>query len=133
LVQDDLLRSLLQSAPLTDVGFERLLANIRSTMLTAAEAGGACDEGLLGFYCAVARQCYENDYVYSLADGEADRAQHLRASLEQALSSGIPCSPLWPIAVGAYFPLYRLADAADLLQRSWPQCVTALLVQQVEE
>src|SRR5580693_3143679 len=88
LARDDLLRYLLQSAPLTDVGFERLMANIRSTMLAAAEAGDACDEGLLGFYCAVARQCYENDYVYSLADGEAEQARRLRASLEQALASG---------------------------------------------
>src|SRR4029077_8006032 len=42
LVQGDLLHCLLQSAPLTEVGFERLLAKIRSTMLTSAEAGGAC-------------------------------------------------------------------------------------------
>jgi tetratricopeptide (TPR) repeat protein/SAM-dependent methyltransferase len=133
LARDRLLHCLIECTPIADIGFERLLTNIRAIMLTAAENDSACDERLLDLYCAVARQCYENDYVYSLAAGEADRAQHLRASLEQALSSGIPCSPLWPIAVGAYFPLYRLADAADLLQRSWPQCVTALLVQQVEE
>ena len=81
----------------------------------------------------MARQCYENDYVYSLADGEADRAQHLRASLEQALASGQECPALWPVAVGAYFPLHTLTDAQALLQRSWPQSVRALLVQQVEE
>jgi tetratricopeptide (TPR) repeat protein/SAM-dependent methyltransferase len=133
LVQDDLLRGLLQSAPLTEVGFERLLANIRTIVLTAAEAGGACDEDLLGFYCAVARQCYENDYVYSLVDGEADRAQRLRASLEQALAAGHECPPLWPVAVGAYFPLHTLADAQALLQRSWPRSLSALFVQQVEE
>jgi tetratricopeptide (TPR) repeat protein/SAM-dependent methyltransferase len=133
LARDDLLRCLLQSAPLTDVGFERLMANIRSTMLAAAEAGDACDEGLLGFYCAVARQCYENDYVYSLADGEAEQARRLRASLEQALASGQQCPPLWPVAVGAYVPLHALADAQALLQRSWPQPLSALLVQQVEE
>src|SRR5580704_128118 len=133
LVQDDLLRCLLQSAPLTEVGFERLLANIRSVILTAAEAGGACDEGLLGFYCAVARQCYENDYVYSLADGEADRAQRLRTSLEQALASRQECPKLWPVAVGAYFPLHTLADAPALLRRSWPPSLNALVVQQVEE
>ena len=109
------------------------MANIRSVIQTAAEAGGACDEGLLGFYCAVARQCYENDYVYSLADGEADRAQHLRTSLEQALASGQECPPLWPVAVGAYFPLHTLANAQALLQRSWPQSLSALFVQQVEE
>ena len=133
LVQDNLLRCLLECAPLTEVGFERLLANVRSIMLTAAETDGACDEGLLGFYCAVARQCYENDYVYSLADGEADRALRLRASLEQALASGQECPPLWPVAVGAYFPLHTLADAQALLQRSWPPSLSALFVQQIEE
>ena len=85
------------------------------------------------FYCAVARQCYENDYVYSLADGEADRAQRLRASLERALASGDECAALWPVAVGAYFPLHTLADAPALLQRSWPQPLRALFVQQIEE
>ena len=132
-MQDELLRCLLESAPLTDVGFERLLANIRSTMLTAAETGDACDEALLGFYCAVARQCYENDYVYSLADGEAERAQRLRAALEQALAAGQECAALWPVAVGAYFPLHTLANAQALLQRSWPQSLSALFVQQIEE
>ena len=133
LVQDDLLRCLLQSAPLTEVGFERLLANIRSTMLTAAETGAACDEALLGFYCAVARQCYENDYVYSLADGETERAQRLRAALEQALAAGQECAALWPVAVGAYFPLHTLANAQALLQRSSPPSLSALFVQQIEE
>jgi SAM-dependent methyltransferase len=102
-------------------------------MLAAAEAGGACDENLLGFYCAVARQCYENDYVYSLADSEAEQAQRLRTSLEQALASGRECSALWPVAVGAYCPLHTLADAQALLQRSWPPSLSGLLVQQIAE
>jgi len=131
--QDDLLRCLLESAPLTDIGFERLLANVRTAMLAAAETGSACDESLLGFYSAVARQCYENDYVYALADGEAEQARRLRGSLEQALASGQKCPALWPVAVGAYYPLHTLADATALLQRSWPPSVRALLVQQVKE
>jgi tetratricopeptide (TPR) repeat protein/SAM-dependent methyltransferase len=133
LARDDLLRCLLQSAPLTDVGFERLLANVRTAMLAAAEAGGACDENLLGFYCAVARQCYENDYVYSLADGEAEQARRLRDSLEQALASSEECPALWLVAVGAYVPLHTLANAPALLQRSWPQSLSGLLVQQIAE
>jgi SAM-dependent methyltransferase len=133
LSRDRLLHCLLECTPIADIGFERLLTDIRAIMLTAAEDDSACDEQLLDLYCAVARQCYENDYVYSLAEGEIDRAERLRTSLEQALSSANPCSPLWLVAVGTYFPLHRLADAAALLQRSWPPCVTALLVQQIEE
>ena len=41
--------------------------------------------------------------------------------------------PLWPVAVGAYFPLHALANAQALLQRSWPQSLSALFVQQIEE
>jgi tetratricopeptide (TPR) repeat protein/SAM-dependent methyltransferase len=133
LVRDELLRCLLESAPLTDVGFERLFANIRSIMLNAAATGAACNDNLLGFYCAVARQCYENDYVYSLSEGEAEQALRLRTSLDQALASGQECPPLWPVAVGAYFPLHMLANAPALLQRSWPQSLNALVVQQVAE
>jgi 2-polyprenyl-3-methyl-5-hydroxy-6-metoxy-1,4-benzoquinol methylase len=53
--------------------------------------------------------------------------------LDDALAAGRPCSPLWPIAVGAYFPLRTLANAEALLERSWPQCVNALFVQQIME
>jgi tetratricopeptide (TPR) repeat protein/SAM-dependent methyltransferase len=133
LAQDELLHCLLVSAPLTDVGFERLLTNIRYTLLTAAEAESACDERVLGFYCAVARQCYENDYVYSLADGEADQAARIGGLLDDALAAGRPYSPLWPIAVGAYFPLRTLANAEALPARSWPECTNALFVQQIKE
>jgi tetratricopeptide (TPR) repeat protein/SAM-dependent methyltransferase len=133
LSRDALLHGLLQSTPIADVGFERLLTNIRAAMLTAAETDSACDEGLLGFYCAVAQQCYENDYVYSLTDDEADRAQRLRVRLEQALAAGSACPPLWPAAVGTYCPLHALSNAQALLERSWPQCVKTLLIQQVEE
>jgi tetratricopeptide (TPR) repeat protein/SAM-dependent methyltransferase len=133
LARDELLRCLLESAPLTDIGFERLLANVRTAMLAAAEIGEACEDSVLGFYCAVARQCYENDYVYSFADGEAERAQRLRECLDQALASGPDCPPLWLAVVGAYGPLHMLVNAQALLQRSWPPSVHALLVQQVEE
>jgi tetratricopeptide (TPR) repeat protein/SAM-dependent methyltransferase len=133
LAGDELLRGLLECAPITDIGFERLLTNIRSVMLAAAETNQTCDERLLGFYCAVARQCYVNDYVYSLADGEAERVERLRAGLEAALEAGTECSALWPVAVGAYGPLHALSKAAALLERTFPQCVRALLVQQVEE
>ena len=78
---------------------------------------------MLDFYCAVARQCFINEYVFSMTEAEAEQAQRLRASLEQALAAGGPCPALWPVVVGAYFPLHTLANAQALLDRSWPQCV----------
>jgi SAM-dependent methyltransferase len=133
LSHDELLCSLLESDPVTDIGLERLLTNVRHGMLAIGATNGDCDERTLAFYCALARQCFINEYVFSTADDEADRARQLRASLESALATGRGCPAVWPAVVGAYFPLHTLSNAAALLNRSWPQCVSALLVQQVTE
>jgi SAM-dependent methyltransferase/Tfp pilus assembly protein PilF len=133
LSRDELLCRLLEYDATTDVGLERLLTGIRHVLLTAAAASAECDESALGFYCALARQCFINDYVYALGDGEADAAQSLRNALEAALAAGRDCPPLWLAAVGAYGPLHALANAKALLDRSWPQALHALLIQQVDE
>ncbi len=128
---DLLLLRLLEFDPITDIGLERLLTNVRRAMLTAADE--ALDERLLPLYCGLARQCFINQYVFSTTADEADRAQQLRTSLEQALAAGEPYPALWPIVVSAYFPLHVLPAAASLLDRPWPEPVAALLGQQVKE
>jgi 2-polyprenyl-3-methyl-5-hydroxy-6-metoxy-1,4-benzoquinol methylase len=133
LSRDQLLCRLLESSPITDVGLERLLTNVRLAMLTTSAVDNRCDERLLGFYCTVARQCFINQYVFSMTEVEADQAQRLQASLERALAMGDPCPDLWPAIMGAYFPLHTLSKAEALLDRSWHACVSALLVQQVKE
>jgi len=40
---------------------------------------------------------------------------------------------LWPVVVAAYCPLHALSNAEALRERSWPECVEALITQQVEE
>jgi SAM-dependent methyltransferase len=133
LSRDQLLCRLLESSPITDVGLERLLTNVRLAVLTTSTVDNSGDERLLGFYCSVARQCFINQYVFSMTDVEADQAQRLQASLERALAMGDPYPDLLPAIVGAYIPLHTLSKAEALLERSWPACVSALLVQQVKE
>src|SRR5215470_7290264 len=118
LSRDQLLRRLLECTPITDVGFERILTNVRRAILTINTTDNARDEHLLGFYCAVARQCFINQYVFSMTEVEADQAKRLRASLERTLAAGDPCPDLWPAIVGAYFPLHTLSTAEALLNRS---------------
>ncbi len=132
---DELLACLLQCDPVADTDLEVLLTNIRHVMLTGAEGGSnqAADEGSLKFFAAVARQCFINEYAYALPQGEAQRARDLQSKLAQALKTGEPVPPLWPIAVGAYFPLHTTAGADALLKRSWPDYVNDLLVQQIKE
>jgi SAM-dependent methyltransferase len=133
LSRDQLLCRLLEVTPITDVGLERLLTNLRLAMLTTSTVDNRDDERLLGLYCTVARQCFINQYVFSMTEIEAEPMQRLRGSLERALALGDPCPDLWPAIVGAYFPLHTLSKAEALLDRSWPACVSALLVQQVKE
>jgi 2-polyprenyl-3-methyl-5-hydroxy-6-metoxy-1,4-benzoquinol methylase/tetratricopeptide (TPR) repeat protein len=133
LAQDQLLSSLLECDPVTDAALERLLTNVRYALLASTVAQEAGDEEPLGFFCSLARQCFINDYVFSVAADEAEQALQLRTSLERTLVNGDPCSVLWPAVVGAYFPLFSLANADALLDRPWPQAVKDLLVQQVLE
>jgi SAM-dependent methyltransferase len=131
LSRNELLGRLLECDPVTDLALERLLTNVRYAMLTSAHDG--CDADLLGFYCSVARQCFINEYVFSMSDAEADVARRLRASLEASLVAGTSCPAAWPAIVGAYFPLHAVANADILHKRPWQQCVEALIVQQIKE
>ncbi len=128
-----LLCALLECDPVTDIGLERLLTNVRHIMLKSTAADDAGDEPLLDFYCAMARQCFVNEYVFSMTAEEADQARQLRASLEQTPAAGGERSAFRLAVVAAYFPLHTLANVEALLGRSWPRPVRALIAQQVEE
>lgn len=133
LASDRLLCRLLESDPVTDLSLEHLLTSVRGALLSDSFTAGAVDDDCLSFYCSLARQCYINEYVFSETEGEADATGRLRTLLEAALESGQPCSPLWPVAIGAYLPLHLVANADALLERSWPHCVNAVLNQQINE
>ncbi len=131
---DGLLCRLLECDPITDVAIERFLTNVRSAMLTIANGEDrVVDERELEFYSAVARQCFINEYVYAPAESEEVRARELQSALAQRIKTGEPVPALWPIAVGAYFPLFALPNAERLCDRPWPQCVAAVIVQQINE
>jgi tetratricopeptide (TPR) repeat protein/SAM-dependent methyltransferase len=134
LADDELLCCLLECDPIADVSIEHLLTSVRHAMLTSATGDDqAIDARQLKFYAAVARQCFINEYVFSVTDAEAEQAQRLRASLEETLATGAQCSAFWPIVVGAYFPLHTLSGANVLLDRSWPEFVDDLLTLQIRE
>jgi tetratricopeptide (TPR) repeat protein/SAM-dependent methyltransferase len=138
LAKDDLLHRVLECNPVSDLGLERLLTTARYAMLNdvteiekAAPNTAALDEDLLGFYCALARQCFANEYVFSTTEAETDQTQRLRASLETALSAGDRIPPSWLATAGAYFPLHTLSNAAALMDQQWSPSIEALLVQQI--
>ena len=129
---DPLLSALLDAAPIGDVEMERFLTMARRALLDAAGEMIESGDGI-GFYSALARQCFINEYVFAATADEVRKASDLRNLLSAALTADAPVPVLWLVAVAAYFPLYSLPLSARLLERSWPEEVVTLLTQQVRE
>jgi tetratricopeptide (TPR) repeat protein/SAM-dependent methyltransferase len=135
IADDELLRVLLETVPVCDVELERLLTAIRAIFLAAAHEGPTTPEedGLLRFFCALARQCFINEYVFDLNSDELKGVRRLRERLVRAIASGGDVPVLWLIAAASFVPLYTLPGAEALLDKSWSPAVAALLTQQVRE
>ena len=133
LADDELLLALLVSAQNTDVELERFLTMARRALLEAATGDPPEDSTTLEFYAALARQCFINEFVFFRDEEELQRACKQRDLLTDALDSGAPVPVLRLLAVAAYFPLHALSGAARLTDRTWPEQVTTVLVQQVRE
>ncbi len=132
LAADSLLSALLDAAPICDVEIERFLTMARRALLhTACEVGEANDG--IGFYSALARQCFINEYVFPVTSEEVRKADDLRILLTAALEADAPVSPLWLAAAAAYFPLFSLPHSNRLLEREWPEEIRSVLTQQVRE
>jgi 2-polyprenyl-3-methyl-5-hydroxy-6-metoxy-1,4-benzoquinol methylase/tetratricopeptide (TPR) repeat protein len=129
-----LLRCLIENAAIDDVDMERFLTAARHALLATAASEAACaSDDELAFYCALARQCFVNEYAFAHDKREWTECQTLRDSLVAALHTDTPIPPLWPVAVAAYVPLRSLDGCERLLLRDWPGAVDALLTQQVRE
>jgi tetratricopeptide (TPR) repeat protein/SAM-dependent methyltransferase len=131
--EDRLLRALLESTPICEVALERFATGLRFTLLAAAPvvADSAVAEPVLNLCCALARQCFINNYVFAQSDAEIERALALRDTLVAKLASGADIPALSLVAVAAYVPLHTLPGTESLLDRPWRGAVTAVLAQQV--
>jgi 2-polyprenyl-3-methyl-5-hydroxy-6-metoxy-1,4-benzoquinol methylase len=152
LAEDALLLALLTSAPNTDIGLEHFLTMLRGAMFRGeeqrakhvsrsryavasegpAKATNATSLGerpdnpdALTFAAALAQQCFINEYVFLPGENELAAAR--------ALEERADITPMQLLLVAAYIPLYSLANAEKLLERSWPAPVEAVLTQQLRE
>jgi 2-polyprenyl-3-methyl-5-hydroxy-6-metoxy-1,4-benzoquinol methylase len=132
---DPLLRCMLESATVRDLALERYLTSLRRIILEMASgpAAAACDGSTLAFACALARQCFINEYVFAASSEEAANAGRLKDTLLAALPSGRAIPPLMVAVVAAYFPLAGLPGSDSLCKRAWPRALRGLLEQQIIE
>ncbi len=59
--------------------FERLLTALRASLANDAAAGKPVADTVLGFACALARQCFINEYVFATTPEEDAKIEDLRA------------------------------------------------------
>ena len=132
---DKLLRYLMESTPTADADLERVLTATRRIVLDLATSGAAnaIPDEQLAFCCALARQCFVNEYVFACSEAEEEKARGLRDALTGALESGAPVPPHWPVTVAAYEPLHGVPAVDALLGRSWPAQLAGLFTQQIAE
>jgi SAM-dependent methyltransferase/tetratricopeptide (TPR) repeat protein len=135
LAVDPMLATLLESATVRDVGLERLLTSLRRSLLDGAlaDAGGAADDPTLAFCCALARQCFINEYVFEPLPDELHKVEQLERVVVDAVASGAAVRPLRLAALASYRALSSVADATRLLERDWPKPVALLATQQIRE
>jgi hypothetical protein len=103
-------------------------------MLDLATAAAEVEsDTVVKFCCALAQQCFINEYVFDCADEEQNRARVLRDRLAGALRSKDPVCTLSVAAAAAYFPLHSMDVPPSLFARQWPDAVARLIAQQVHE
>jgi 2-polyprenyl-3-methyl-5-hydroxy-6-metoxy-1,4-benzoquinol methylase len=137
IAKDAFLQCAMETISLTGWAIEAFLTGLRSTLLqlaeTSARASPTVGDGIVDVVCALAQQCFINEYVFAQRDEEVRLASQWRDRLSEGTTAGGEVAPLMLAAVGAYFPLHSLAMAEQLLQGDWPPSVARLLRQQIGE
>jgi len=129
--EDPMLLSLLQSVPARKTELELVLTSLRAALLN--EAGDAPDDGVLAFCCAMAKQCFINEYVFAVTADEDAQVDRLKAMLGDAIAAGAAIAPMRLAALAMYLPLHALPGADALPARTWPPALDDMLTQQLRE
>jgi SAM-dependent methyltransferase len=136
IAENQLLHALMETAIVSDIEFERFLTVMRSALVPRASISIASvpeKAHMLNLRCALAQQCFINEYVFASTDDEISAVALLRDQIISAMAAGTPIAPTDLVAVASFHPLHSLPGAARLLDRTWPQNVDKVLTQQVRE
>ncbi|MGY4315419.1 methyltransferase domain-containing protein [Bradyrhizobium sp. JR3.5] len=133
LARDLFLCAAMEATTLASMQLEMLLGYARAALLRRASDQDAADDEIVGFACALARQCFINEYAYGQSQAEGELAGALRDRLLQDLASAAAIAPITLAVVAAYFPLHALPGTDALLRRDWPKAVAGLLKVQLRE
>jgi 2-polyprenyl-3-methyl-5-hydroxy-6-metoxy-1,4-benzoquinol methylase len=109
------------------------MTSLRLSLLDSACAGETVSPSVLAFSCALATQCFINEYVFATTADEDSKVERLKTALDDDLRSGATIAPLSIAAIAMYQPLFSLPDARALLDRIWPLAVDEVVTLQLRE
>jgi tetratricopeptide (TPR) repeat protein/SAM-dependent methyltransferase len=90
LALNTLLVEALVSTPIPDLAFELLFTNLRRALLSrGADRQVEMSEAELVFACALARQCFLNEYIYGVTEEEERVLGALRAQIDDQIAQGV--------------------------------------------
>ncbi len=136
-------RLLLRHTVLTDRDFEISLTALRKVILIQIASGDRQHfepQGeKFGFLCALAEQCFNNEYVYSVSDEE----RHEMDRLEKRIEAGMPELPRLSdelqidlVCLGMYKPLHALSGSQDLPKsddEAWKEPARRIVKRQLDD
>ena len=133
---DDLLRAVLENTAAAGLDFEHFLTLARRALLLdvlAAQPPDMADSSSLRFCCAIARQCYINEYVYNHTTEESEGVSWLRDAISTRIAEAKPVPGGWVAAFACYSPLSSLPDCQRLADDMKKAPLAGLFSQQVRE
>jgi 2-polyprenyl-3-methyl-5-hydroxy-6-metoxy-1,4-benzoquinol methylase len=135
IVRDPLFRTVLELAPLRDLALERFLTLIRRNFLHATRGAGvgSSEKAKVEFYCALARQCCLNEYVFAVEAEEQKQVEALQETVTANMAAGGAIPETSVLLFASYVPLASVPEGRRLLDRTWPSRVRAVLRQQLIE
>lgn len=136
LAADALFNAVLENTPALGLEFEHFLTVARHALLIDAVTSlprEETDPSTLRLQCAVARQCYINEYVYAETAQERESVARLRDAMTQRLTEMKHVPGAWIAALASYSPLFLLPDCGRLSNATVAPPLAELFVQQVNE
>lgn len=130
-----LLNAILTSGPIADRELEHYFTNLRFRFLkntvSLEQENSLGDEEF--FYCALAHQCFINEYIYYQTPEEIEIAKSARDRLVNALIEKKDVATSLLLCVACYFPLSSIENCDALLGKTFSPDVMLVLKQQIRE
>lgn len=131
-LSDPLVLAMLTSTPICDIRLERLLTTLRTVMLDQVRTEEAVGEDL-DVICALAQQCFINEYIFEVTADEVSALDELRDRLSQSQAEGDRAEMTLLAIIACYAPLNHLAERLVPAERWAGTPLEAVIRQQVVE